>query len=36
MKLYADYIKERQGLEIIIDEHCFLTYKKDDENDIII
>jgi len=36
MKLYSEYIKERQGLDIIHDEHCFLTYKKDDEGDIVI
>lgn len=35
MKLYAEYIKEREGLEIVSDEHCFLTYKRDGE-DIVV
>ena len=35
MKLYADYIKEREGLELVNDDHCFLTYKRDEE-DIIV
>tara|TARA_R110000851_G_scaffold116166_8_gene242262 strand:+ start:305 stop:652 length:348 start_codon:yes stop_codon:yes gene_type:complete len=36
MKLYSEYIKEREGLEIVHDDHCFLTYKKDDEGDVIV
>ena len=35
MKLYAEYIKEREGLEIVHDNHCFLTYKIDGD-DIIV
>ena len=35
MKLYIEYIKEREGLEIVLDEHCFLTYKEDGD-DIIV
>lgn len=36
MKLYADYIKEREGKECKYDENCFITYKLyDDEVSII-
>lgn len=35
MKLYAQYIKEREGLELVSDDHCFLTYKRNDD-DIIV
>lgn len=36
MRLYAEYIKEREGLEIVHDEHCFLTYKIDGEDIIVL
>jgi|TARA_R110000851_G_scaffold277801_5_gene430925 L-amino acid N-acyltransferase YncA len=35
MKLYAAYIKEREGLEMSFDDHCFITYKLD-SGDVII
>ena len=35
MKLYAAYIKEREGLDMFHDEHCFITYKLD-ENDVMV
>lgn len=34
MKLYADYIAEREGAELYSDEHGFVTYKF--ENDVCI
>lgn len=27
MKLYADYIKEREDKDCMFDDHCFITYK---------
>jgi len=35
MELYAAYIKEREGLDMFNDEHCFITYKLDN-TDVII
>jgi len=32
MKLYADYIKEREGRECKYTENCFVTYKIYDDN----
>ena len=29
MKLYSEYIKEREGREIEYDSHCFITYEID-------
>lgn len=36
MKLYKEYIKEREDKEIVYDDHCFLTYKIDSEGDMIV
>jgi hypothetical protein len=36
MDLYKEYIKEREGKEMVYDDHCFLTYKMDEEGDIIV
>lgn len=27
MKLYANYIKEREGKDCVYNDHCFITYK---------
>ena len=35
MKLYAEYIKEREDRDIVYDDHCFLTYRIDDEDVIV-
>jgi hypothetical protein len=37
MRLWLEYIKEREGLELIcIEEKGFITYKKEDETSIFI
>lgn len=36
MKLYADYIKEREGKECVWNEHCFITYKIYDDSVSVI
>jgi L-amino acid N-acyltransferase YncA len=28
MKLYADYLKEREDIDCIYDENCFIVFKK--------
>ena len=36
MKLYADYIKERENVELVQDEHGFATYKILEDNSYYI
>ena len=36
MKLYADYIKEREGRECIYNDKCFVTYNTYDKDVSII
>jgi hypothetical protein len=36
MKLWAEYIKEREGASIIYDDNCFVTYKEVNDNDILV
>lgn len=31
MRLFAEYKKERENVEVIYDDHCFLTYKREDD-----
>jgi len=36
MRLYADYIKEREDKECVYNEHCFITYNLYDDSVSII
>lgn len=36
MELYAQYIKEREDVECVYDNNCFLTYKETDEDSITV
>lgn len=36
MKLYAEYIKERENAEIVYNEKGFVTYKKDHDGILIM
>lgn len=35
MELYAAYIKEREDIDMIYDNHCFITYKIEDEEAMV-
>ena len=32
MDLYKEYIKEREGIDIVYTDQCFITYKVYDDN----
>jgi hypothetical protein len=36
MKLYAEYMKEREGIEVIYDDDAFISYKKLDEKSVFV
>ena len=35
MRLYAEYLKERENIEMIHDDHCFIAYKIDGDEVMI-